>query len=43
MSLHAFRKFSPVMQLYWVLKHGTFLTHRWDAVSTEAGSPILAS
>ena len=31
MSFYAFRQFSPVMQLYWVLKHGTFLATRWEA------------
>lgn len=30
MSLHAFQQFSPVMQLYWVIHHGTFLANRWD-------------
>jgi hypothetical protein len=30
MSLYAFQQFSPVMQLYWVLHHGTFLANRWD-------------
>lgn len=30
MSLHAFQQFSPVMQLYWVLKWGTFLAQRWE-------------
>lgn len=30
MSFYAFRKLSPVMQLYWVLHHGTFLANRWD-------------
>ena len=31
MSFYAFRQLSPVMQLYWVLKHGTFLAQRWEA------------
>jgi hypothetical protein len=31
MTFYAFRQFSPVMQLYWVLKHGTFLAQRWEA------------
>lgn len=31
MSFYAFRLLSPVMQLYWVLKHGTFLAQRWEA------------
>jgi hypothetical protein len=30
MSLYAFEQFSPVMQLYWVLHHGTYLAQRWD-------------
>jgi hypothetical protein len=30
MSSYAFRRFSPVMQLHWVFKHGTFLANRWD-------------
>jgi hypothetical protein len=30
MSLQAFQQLSPVMQLYWVLHHGTYLAHRWD-------------
>jgi hypothetical protein len=30
MSLHAFQQFSPVIQLYWVLHHGTYLANRWD-------------
>ena len=30
MSLYAFQQFSPVMQLYWVLKWGTFLANRWE-------------
>jgi hypothetical protein len=30
MSLHAFQQFSPVMQLYWVIHHGTYLAQRWD-------------
>lgn len=30
MSYYAFRAFSPVMQLYWVLKHGTYLAQRWE-------------
>ena len=31
MSFYSFRLLSPVMQLYWVLKHGTFLAQRWEA------------
>jgi hypothetical protein len=31
MTLYAFRLLSPVVQLYWVLKHGTFLAQRWEA------------
>ena len=31
MTFYAFRQLSPVMQLYWVLKHGTFLAQRWEA------------
>jgi hypothetical protein len=30
MSFHAFQLLSPVVQLYWVIKHGTFLANRWD-------------
>ncbi|MGI4862591.1 MAG: hypothetical protein ACRYFZ_01620 [Janthinobacterium lividum] len=30
MSLHQFQQFSPVMQLYWVLRHGIFLAQRWE-------------
>ena len=28
MSFYNFRLLSPVVQLYWVLQHGTFLTQR---------------
>jgi hypothetical protein len=31
MTFYAFRALSPVVQLYWVLKHGTFLAQRWEA------------
>ena len=31
MTFYIFRLFSPVVQLYWVLKHGTFLAQRWEA------------
>jgi hypothetical protein len=31
MTFYAFRQLSPVVQLYWVLKHGTFLAQRWEA------------
>ncbi len=30
MSFYAFRALSPVMQLYWVIHHGTYLAQRWD-------------
>jgi hypothetical protein len=30
MSFYAFRCLSPVVQLYWVLHHGTYLAQRWD-------------
>jgi hypothetical protein len=30
MSFYAFSRFSSVMQLHWVFKHGTFLAQRWD-------------
>jgi hypothetical protein len=33
MSLCAFQQFSLVMQLYWVLHHGTYLAQRWDEES----------
>ena len=31
MTYDAFRLLSPTVQLYWVLKHGTFLAQRWEA------------
>jgi hypothetical protein len=31
MSCSAFRRLSLVVQLYWVLKYGTFLAKRWEA------------
>jgi hypothetical protein len=31
MSFSAFRRLSLVVQLYWVLKYGTFLAKRWEA------------
>jgi hypothetical protein len=31
MTFDAFCLLSPVVQLYWVLKHGTFLAQRWEA------------
>jgi hypothetical protein len=30
MNFYAFRKLSPVVQLLWVIRHGTFLAQRWD-------------
>ncbi len=30
MSLHAFQQLSAVVQLLWVIKHGTFLANRWE-------------
>jgi hypothetical protein len=30
MTLHAFQQLSPVVQLLWVIKHGTFLAQRWE-------------
>ena len=30
MTFYAFRLLSPVAQLYWVLKQGTYLARRWD-------------
>lgn len=30
MSLHAFQSLSAVVQLVWVIKHGTFLANRWE-------------
>jgi hypothetical protein len=30
MNFYAFRLLSPVMQLVWVLRHGTYLAQRWD-------------
>jgi hypothetical protein len=31
MNFSAFRRLSPVVQLYWVLKYCTFLAKRWEA------------
>jgi hypothetical protein len=31
MTFDAFCLLSPVVQLYWVLKYGTFLAQRWEA------------
>jgi hypothetical protein len=30
MSLYAFKLLSPLVQLLWVIKHGTYLAQRWD-------------
>jgi hypothetical protein len=30
MTFYAFRLLSPVVQLYWVIKYGTYLAQRWD-------------
>jgi hypothetical protein len=30
MNFYAFRKLSPVVQLLWVIRHGTYLAQRWD-------------
>lgn len=30
MTFDAFRRLSAVVQLYWVLRHGTYLAQRWD-------------
>jgi hypothetical protein len=30
MNFYAFGKLSPVMQLLWVIRHGTYLAQRWD-------------
>jgi hypothetical protein len=30
MTLYAFCLLSPVVQLYWVLKHGTYLAQHWE-------------
>lgn len=30
MSLHQFQQFSPVVQLLWVIKRGTYLANRWE-------------
>jgi len=30
MNFYAFRKLSPVVQLLWVIKRGTYLAHRWE-------------
>jgi hypothetical protein len=29
MNFYAFRKLSPVVQLLWVIRHGTYLAQRW--------------
>jgi hypothetical protein len=29
-TLYSFKLLSPVVQLYWVLKHGTYLVQRWE-------------
>ena len=29
-SFYNFRLLSPVVQLYWVFRHGTFLVSRWE-------------
>lgn len=31
MTLHDFRRCSPSVQLYFVLKYGTYLAQRWEA------------
>lgn len=31
MTLHDFRRCSPFVQLYFVLKYGTYLAQRWEA------------
>jgi hypothetical protein len=30
MTFYAFRLLSPVVQLLWVIHHGTYLAQRWD-------------
>jgi hypothetical protein len=30
MNFYAFRRFSPVVQLLWVIRHGAYLAQRWD-------------
>jgi hypothetical protein len=35
MTFYAFRLLSPVVQLYWVLRHGTFLAQRWKATGVQ--------
>jgi hypothetical protein len=30
MNFNAFRRLSPVVQLLWVIRHGTYLAQRWD-------------
>lgn len=30
MTFYAFRLLSPVVQFYWIMKYGTYLTQRWD-------------
>ena len=30
MTFYSFRLLSPVVQLYWVLKHGTYLAQRFE-------------
>jgi hypothetical protein len=29
-TLYSFKLLSPAVQLYWVLKHGTYLAQRWE-------------
>lgn len=31
MNLYSFRLLSPVVQVYWVLRYGTFLAQRWES------------
>ena len=30
MRFYTFRLLSPVVQLYWIFRHGTFLASRWE-------------
>jgi hypothetical protein len=32
-TLYTFKLLSPVVQLWWVIKHGTYLAQRWDEES----------
>jgi len=35
MTFYSFRLLSPVVQLYWVLKHGTYLAQGWEETPVD--------